>query len=150
LLQTEKRPFGLQAGIWRVLRFLGGFLTGLLAIPAIVVGGFALLLLVSMAAERPTPKSGPAPAFAISGRDVSRAGGVTVTWARSDEVTRQRCRGVCDDLMFGFDEAKAIEVLDAKGRCIVCRRPAWQAWLTGLGSRKDAWPRSTRVEGVGP
>jgi len=147
LAQSDRTSSGRPTVVGRALRFVGGFILGVLAIPVAIGAGFALLLIVNIQAERHAPPAGPRHAYVISGGDVSRAGGVTITWRRRDEVTRQRCRGVCDDLTFGFDdEASAVEVLDAKGGCIVCRRPtSWLARLMGQREEGGWRPRSSRI-----
>jgi len=156
-LQREKQLTGADAPqavatvgrmLWRGVRFGGGFFVGLLAIPAVVAGAGALLVLAVLVARRPAPPEGPVSVYTSSGAKISRAGAVTVVWEGRDEITRQICRGRCDDLAFRFEEPEAIEARDASGRNLVRQRPGWApAWLSGQGAdRRPDWLELARTK----
>jgi hypothetical protein len=104
----------------RGLRFSGGFVLGFLVLPlAFVVWGAALITI-----DKVSRANGPVvipTSFWTWGGAVTREGGASVVVTRGREVTRQTCRGTCDDLVFWHSAAERVEVRDAKGRCIVCR-----------------------------
>jgi hypothetical protein len=108
----------------RGIRFGGGLLLGLFALPLVGVALMAGLLGVWAVSERLWPPEKVLdPLIWTVGRDIAPAGGATILIrGREDaEVTRQTCREACDDLIYWHSTLERIEVRDAKGRCIVCR-----------------------------
>lgn len=108
----------------RVMRFSGGLLLGLFALPLVGVVLMASLLGVWAVSERLWPPEKVLdPLIWTVGRDIAPAGGATILirGSKDAEVTRQTCREACDDLIYWYSTLARIEVRDAKGRCIVCR-----------------------------
>ena len=115
-------PAGLVGwlGRWssRTLVFAAGVLGGLVLIP--MVAGAVLLLVFAVRLALPDRPFTP---LASPGASISAAGGRQATWSASDHLTRQTCRGACDDLTFASGTPERVEVLDADGRRIVGGSP---------------------------
>lgn len=109
----------LGATLGRAAKFAAGFLVGVLSIPLVVLGGFTVLGLALFGVQQLSPPmaqvSVPA-AFWTAGVDVSHASGASVTVERDEEITRQTCRGRCDDLVYWSGVVDRVEVRDASGR----------------------------------
>jgi hypothetical protein len=120
-MAKERRETGMSLRLGQALRFVGGFALGVLALPALAALGLAGLLAISIAFGGSQPREISA-SFWTWGWDVTRAGGASLL-VRQDRgaVTKQRCRGACDDLVFWYEPAELVEVRDAKGACVVCR-----------------------------
>lgn len=106
------------------MRFGGGLLLGLFALPLVGVVIVAGLLGVWAVRERLSPPEKVLdPWIWTVGRDIAPAGGATILIRGSTdaEVTRQTCREACDDLIYWHSTLARIEARDAQGRCIVCR-----------------------------
>jgi len=109
---------GARAAFGRTARFAGGFVVGVAAIPLVVGGGFVVLGLGLMGIQNLSPSIANAiapAAFWTSGVDVSQAGGANVIVERDGEVTRQTCRGRCDDLVYWSGAVDRVEVRAADG-----------------------------------
>lgn len=108
----------------RTVRFSAGFVIGVLALPLMAVFAFVAVGGFWIATDAATSDRAAEidAAFWTEGRDVSRAGGtsVTVRGARG-EVARQTCREACDDLVFWSGAADRVEVKTADGACLLCQ-----------------------------
>lgn len=114
---TRARRWGL-----RVLVFVGGVISGLVLVP-VVAGG---VLLVTFLARQAPPQK-PFSALVTPGVTISEAGGRQATWRARDEMTRQICRGTCDDLRFERGTPRNVEVLGEDRRRLVEGSPPWMA-----------------------
>ena len=124
----------------RVLRFLGGVAVGFIGLLALVLGVFFVgdRLEILKHDHRPALEKA---VLTGRGADISRHGGVDVVVEEPGFVMRQRCRGPCDDVS-PSPAGWAVRVLDASGRCVVCRRrlfaaPLWKSepWWIGETAR---------------
>lgn len=97
-------------------KFIGGFAVGL--------AGFCGLMLVSIAVSRlpgATAHSTPSAPLLFSGAAASRLGGTRVKLDLWQDVIREDCRGVCDDLG-DLTSVRSVQITGADGKCILCRR----------------------------
>jgi hypothetical protein len=111
------------SGIRRALNFAGGVFTGLVLVP--LGGAITVVVLVLVFAALPTKATGPEAPFelAMTGADVSRAGGVAVEVRARGDALRLDCRDACDDLRLQDQngDLDSVRVLDANGACVACR-----------------------------
>ena len=110
--------------ITRAARFAVGFILGLLAVPAAVVG-LGLVVIAGLAALGSGQVAGKPFLLTSSGADISRAGGAAMIVQRGSDTTRLDCRDGCDDLRIEDEDGglEAIRVFGGNGDCVVCRTP---------------------------
>lgn len=75
-----------------VVRWVAGYLVGLVVVSLLVLGG--------MAAEARLRTPGPSGPFVSAGAELSRAGARSIVWQQLGESLRQTCRDECDDIWF--------------------------------------------------
>jgi hypothetical protein len=116
---TETREEGWPNWVRRTLNLLAGFGVGLLLFPALVAAGILIVM------AWPKSEAGPTEPFvlAVSGADVSRAGGQVIEVVRTTDQLRQDCREGCDDVRLEDRRGgvESIRVLKAGGACVACR-----------------------------
>lgn len=104
----------------RLGRFAGGFLVGLLILPALAAIAW-LALIATGWLHMPGPEVGPT--VNVSGADLSAYGTRSATFRMSGVDVRQDCAGACDDLRFepsSDGQLWRVDVLDANGACVLC------------------------------
>jgi hypothetical protein len=118
-----------------IARFVGGVVVG-----SVLAGMLAILLIVAVFARNHLLLT-PDTRIRVAGADVSAAGGRQTYIEQERRRLRQDCRGTCDDLFLrgGYD-VRIVRIVDAKGRCIVCRKRL--VWELGLNDwRVEASPK---------
>lgn len=134
---------------WQTLRFGLGVLVGILLLPGLALVGFAVLAVLVVAGElREGPREDVVVnSYVSSGAEMPVRNAGRIVWVRSGEVTHQTCRGACDDLLFVYTPARAVEVRGADGRVVIGREPPWplRAFLSESRGKR---PQLKRVTGV--
>ena len=119
-----------MGGVWKleyvtpVLRYASGVILGVLA-PPFILASLALTWIVAMTLTHPAYDPAKPLRVAISGEAVSKSSGAVVVVDSGRAITRQHCRGTCDDLRIedARDTLDVLRVLDATGRCVACLDP---------------------------
>ena len=125
---------GLKLWVGRLLRFAAGFATGAVAVPA---GLFLLTLcvwrgLAFASAFVPHPSDPELQlAFGGHGAELRQRGASDIVFESHDEIVRQHCRDLCDDISPPGSYG-SVRVLDAGGRCIICRKGTLLYPLTAI------------------
>lgn len=125
----------------RVVRFAGGFLSGLLMLPLLglvgLVGAYVLSLIGHQIYSTPADTNW----VVVRGADLSASGATTVDVKWKFKEARMTCRDACDDLVDMETPATRLEIRDARGDCIVCREQGrWPWWI----KHQNAWVVSGR------
>jgi hypothetical protein len=108
------------APVLRVLKFVAGFVSGLLLVPM----GLAIVLLIIVLQRAPTDTRPPA-VLESAGKDISSAGGATLDVdSGGASQLHQVCRDGCDDIRLSDKQhdVSAIRVLRSDGTCVACRK----------------------------
>lgn len=103
----------------RVLKFLAGFVSGLMIVPVIL-----LIAVVIIVFQRPPADTRPPAVLEIAGKDITSAGAASLDVDSVANRLHQACRDGCDDIRLSdqLHDVSAIRVLRADGTCVTCRK----------------------------
>lgn len=119
---------GVVRGVSRFARFMAGLTAGLLVLPFLGILGLAGMYATTTVGGwfAPAPPTGPW--VEVKGQDVSTAGGVRMVFEDDSQLLRLDCRDGCDDVVETGGPAERLEVRNAVGECVACRRQDGGSW----------------------